>query len=98
MPGIKHSWVYFPERKGLVSGLILSFYSIGSILSILLAQVVANPENEAPTDEGDGGERYYKSESGVVARVPAMIRALALMYSVMIVIACGLITKKDETV
>jgi hypothetical protein len=37
MPGIKHSWVFFPERKGLISGIILACYSIGSILSILIA-------------------------------------------------------------
>jgi hypothetical protein len=37
MPALKHSWVYFPSRKGLVSGIILSFYSIGSIIAVIVA-------------------------------------------------------------
>ena len=36
MPALKHSWLYFPSKKGLVSGTILSFYSVGSIIAVIL--------------------------------------------------------------
>lgn len=36
MPGLKNSWLYFPSKKGLISGIILSCYSIGAILWTLL--------------------------------------------------------------
>ena len=48
MPALKNSWVYFPSRKGLVSGIILSFYSIGSIIAVVVTQYIANPGNEKP--------------------------------------------------
>jgi hypothetical protein len=36
MPALKHSWLYFPSRKGLISGVILSFYSLGSIIALII--------------------------------------------------------------
>ncbi len=50
MPSLKNSWQYFPNKKGLISGIILSCYSVGAIAWTLITKSVANPTNEKPQD------------------------------------------------
>jgi MFS family permease len=42
---MKAGWIYLPNRKGLVSGIIMSSFSIGSMLYGTLATVIVNPHN-----------------------------------------------------
>lgn len=42
------SWEWFPERKGLISGLIIGAHGFASFLSSFLAQAIVNPNNEMP--------------------------------------------------
>ena len=66
MPGLKNSWEYFPSKKGLVSGLILSFYSVGSIFALIITQHVVNPNNIEPVFYKAEHGYYYTPESEVV--------------------------------
>jgi MFS transporter, OFA family, oxalate/formate antiporter len=50
MPGLKNAWQYFPSKKGLISGLILSCFSVGAILWTVISKAVANPRNEKPME------------------------------------------------
>ncbi len=63
MPGLKNAWQYFPSKKGLISGIILSSYSVGAIFWILITKAVANPRNESPMEiyiiEGKKESFYY---------------------------------------
>ncbi len=73
MPGLKNSWQYFPSKKGLISGLILSCYSGGAILWTLLTKAVANPNNEKPMEKfkiEDKIEFFYLPDQDVVKNVP----------------------------
>ena len=94
MPALKHSWVYFPSHKGLVSGIILSFYSIGSIIAVILTQYVANPDNVSPVFDYKKDEYIYPPESEVTQAVPRMLRTLAWLYGAMIVLSCVLISSR----
>jgi MFS family permease len=94
MPALKHSWVYFPSHKGLVSGIILSFYSIGSIIAVIVTQSVANPDNISPVFDYQKDEYIYPPESEVTKAVPRMLRALAWLYGGMIVLSCVLISSR----
>jgi MFS family permease len=94
MPALKHSWVYFPSHKGLVSGTILSFYSIGSIIAVIVTQYVANPENVSPMFDYKKDEYIYPPESEVTQAVPRMLRALAWLYGAMIILSCVLISSR----
>ena len=94
MPALKHSWVYFPSHKGLVSGIILSFYSIGSIIAVIVTQYVANPSNISPVFDYKKDEYIYPPESEVTQAVPRMLRALAWLYGAMIVLSCVLISSR----
>ena len=50
MPGLKNAWQYFPSKKGLISGLVLSCFSLGAILWTIITKAVANPKNEKPLE------------------------------------------------
>ena len=65
MPALKNSWQYFPSKKGLISGLILSCYSIGAILWVVTTMQLANPHNQKPGEiyiNGDKKENFYKAD------------------------------------
>lgn len=94
MPALKHSWVYFPSHKGLVSGTILSFNSIGSIIAVIVTQSVANPDNVSPVFDYQKDEYIYPPESEVTQAVPRMLRALAWLYGAMVVLSCMLISSR----
>jgi hypothetical protein len=59
MPGLKNAWQYFPSKKGLISGLILSCYSVGAILWTLFTKAVANPNDESPLEKYSDKEFFY---------------------------------------
>lgn len=50
MPGLKNSWQYFPSKKGLISGIVISSFSVGAIFWTLLTKAVANPNDELPLE------------------------------------------------
>jgi hypothetical protein len=45
---IKNAYAFFPNRKGLVGGLVLSSSSIGAILWSQYSTYIINPNNEKP--------------------------------------------------
>lgn len=42
---IRNAWLFYPQKKGMVSGTILCAKSMGSILSSLFATYLVNPNN-----------------------------------------------------
>lgn len=42
---MKAGWIYLPHRKGLVSGIITSSLSIGSIFIGIFCTMIVNPNN-----------------------------------------------------
>ena len=79
---IKNAWLFYPKRKGLVSGLILASKSMGSIAWSLLATYLANPNNLSPDliiDIGNGQkEKLFSADSEIVANVPRMLCTLSI--------------------
>ena len=66
---MRNAWLCYPNHKGMVSGIILSAKSLGSIVSAFLAAAVANPNNMRPTLEVPNGVEYeymYPPDSEVV--------------------------------
>ena len=96
MPGLKNAWQYFPSKKGLISGIILSSYSVGAILWTLFTKAVANPNDESPLDKYSETEYFYYPNQDVVKNVPQMLRYLAYIYFGMIVVAVVLIRRREE--
>lgn len=95
---IRNAWLFYPERKGMVSGLILSCYSIGAIAWIFLSTALANPDNLPASEHIYNGkeiEKFYPPDSPVADNVPNMLCVLSYCFLTMTVLATLLITKKE---
>lgn len=70
---------YFPDKKGMVNGIIIAGYGFGSFIFNFIALAVVNQDNVKPTIEDDEGKHEYFDED-VYGKVPRMLRILALCY------------------
>jgi hypothetical protein len=96
---VKNAWLFFPKKKGMVSGIILSCYSFGAILWSFLTTFLVNPGNLLPAlvvSNGHAKELLFEPNSEVVQRVPMMLRAMAYTYLGLVLVAAALITKKED--
>ena len=46
-------FLYFPQKKGMVSGIILTGYGFGTFIFSLIILGIVNPENYSPIKSGD---------------------------------------------
>jgi hypothetical protein len=94
MTGLKNAWQYFPSKKGLLSGIILSCNSVGAICWTILSKAVANPRNEKPMENfkfENNVEFFYLPDQDAVKNVPEMLRLLSYIFFGMIVVSVFLI-------
>lgn len=95
---LRNAWLFYPNKKGMVSGIILSCYSIGAIIFNFLSSAIVNPNNESPTliiPVGNAFEKLFDPDSDVVNNVPHMLRVLSYCFMGMSLLATLLITKKS---
>lgn len=95
---LRNAWLFYPNKKGMVSGIILSCYSIGAIIWSFLSTAVANPNNDPTTlvvPVGNNFEKLFDPDSDVANNVPHMLRVLSYVFMVLSVLATLLITKKS---
>jgi MFS transporter, OFA family, oxalate/formate antiporter len=59
---IKCGWEYFPDNKGMVSGIIMLAFGMGSFIFSFIALAVVNPNQEDPEVETTGG-RLFEPDS-----------------------------------
>ena len=94
MAALVVSWEHFPERKGLVTGVIDGGYGLGSLAYVQIARAVVNPDNlEATIDSGQKDLKYF--DDRVAKNVPLMLRILSLIWAIQILVAVVLITRKE---
>lgn len=89
IPPMVVAWEYFPERKGLMTGIIIGAYGFGSFFFSLISTQLVNPEHKDPTIESDDGNTYFDKD--VADRVPFMIRTLVYIWTVLVIISIVLI-------
>ncbi len=92
------TWEYFPKRRGLVTGIIVSGYGLGSFISAQGSTLLVNPESKNATIVINEDLRYFTWD--VASRVPSMMRTLCAIWTVLTVSAVILISrpvkKEDE--
>lgn len=96
---LQNSWNFYPDKKGQISGLILSSYSIGAVIWILVTTALANPENIQPTlkvKNGESTEILFDLNSEVVANVPHMFTVIGIILFVLTLLATILVSKKKK--
>ena len=47
LPPILSGWSYYPERKGMVSGIIVGAFAFGAAIFDQIAGALVNPENKS---------------------------------------------------
>ena len=98
---IRNAWLFYPDRKGMVSGIILCSYSVGAICWSFLSTYLANPNNDPTTIKIKNGityEKLFDPDSDVAHNTPGMLRTLSFIFLGMAAVSTLLITKKvDET-
>jgi len=91
MVPLKNAWNYFPEQKGLVSGIIVCGFGLSSFIFSYVSKIIANPLDKESNDEGFLGRSVTK-------RVTRMFIWFAIIYSLLGIIAAMLyITYKPDT-
>ena len=71
---------YFPETKGVISGIITGGYGLATIFSSLIIQYTINPENKKASINDDG-DKYFDSD--VADNLPTAIRYLSLYFLIL---------------
>ena len=94
MVPIHHTWLWFPERAGLFSGIVIAGFGAGPLIWDNLATHVINPNDEKVLDSG-----FYPDD--INARFVLMIRTLIICWASIaifgaITIFQGPIKEEDE--
>ena len=90
---------YFPNNRGLITGIIESSYGFGSFIFNLIATEFINPSGEAADIKtSDPNLNIFKSS--IANRVPLLLRSLCFAWSCLVLSSAVLISipeKKKET-
>ena len=89
------AWEWFPDRKGMVCGLIAGGFGFGAFIYGFISTAIVNPD-DVDKVANDQGIKYYPEE--VANRVPKMYREC--LYSWLVLAICGvaLVSRNPEYV
>ncbi len=87
------AWEYFPEKKGLMTGIIIGAYGFGSFFFSLISTKLVNPTGANPTIQV-GDITFY--DANVADRVPYMIRTLVYIWIFFVALGVLLISRKPK--
>ena len=86
-----HAWLYFPGREGLVSGIMLTGFGLGGLISTVLSSHYVNPNNVDPIerDKNHLEEKPFTLE--VANNLPIMFKAVTNWFMIVIIISIILV-------
>ena len=73
-------WEFFPNRKGMVSGIIVGGFGFGTFIFGFISTALVNPDNVEPF-QVPNGDVLYPFE--IASRTPKMLRELCAMWIVL---------------
>lgn len=71
---LRNSWKYYPERKGLITGIILCSYGLASTIYTSICEYIVNPKEVKPISED-----FYEEE--VAQKMFYFILILTITFS-----------------
>ena len=71
-------WEWVPERKGLVTGIILGAFGFGAFVFSFVSQAIINPDN-VQAEELPDGRLIYGVE--IAERLPRLMYVLAICFA-----------------
>ena len=97
MVPVQCAWNYFPKRRGLAGGLIISAFGVGAFIFSQLSTLLINPHNKPATLKVKRGKVYdYYYDHQVADRFPAAMRYLCIAWVVLLVLAVLLVRNPGE--
>jgi len=91
------AYEYFPDRKGLVTGVVIGSYGLGSSIFNILATKIVNPNNEGTKIISPHDPNLSFFGPDVANRVPLMFRTLCCMWLVLVLISAALISRPPKS-
>ena len=95
---LKNAWLFFPDKKGMVGGIILSSHSFAAIGWSFFTVYLINPDNEIPNlyiNVGNSLEVLYSADSQPPHNVPYCLEVVSYVLTGLLVMAIILMYKKQ---
>lgn len=95
---LKNAWLFFPDRKGMVGGIILSSHSFAAIGWTFLTVHLINPNNEIPNlyiNVGNSLEVLFSVDSTPPHNVPYCLETISYITFTLLVFAVIFMYKKQ---
>lgn len=89
MTPMSNGFGWFPNRKGLVAGVILAGFGIGTFVFNMAQTAYVNPNNLSPPDDASG---YFTQET-ILNKVPHLFVFIGCIYAAMQFLGCCLLFK-----
>ena len=94
---IKLGWRAFPERSGLVSGVIIGGFGLGSLTFTYMATMIVNPHNLNQVEMVNfKGIETIAFPDEVALKVPDLLRYLSLCFVALVLLSLFLITDSSD--
>lgn len=88
------AWEWFPNRKGLISGLVIGAFGFGAFLFGFLSTAIVNPDNKPPGHVEGTPDKLFPKD--VAEKVPEMFRTCLMAWSLLAFISIALVTRNPE--
>ena len=89
-----NGYKYFPEKRGLIGGILMGMYGLASLISNYIMLLLVNPDNVAPMKR-PGTEDFFLPDE-VSQRFPISLRYLSFYFLGMMTMGCLLIFEYKE--
>ena len=77
---VQCGWEFYPEKKGLITGILMSAYGLGSFFYTLISTALVNPKGDSPSvDSGIKDLKYFSKD--IADRTPYMIQILCVIFT-----------------
>ena len=86
---------FFPNKKGVVSGIIIGAFGFGSLVTNFIALAIVNPDNTPASKFPDSGDKYFPWS--IAQQLPSCLRYLSLYYACLMFTGSLLILDPVET-
>ena len=90
------AWEWFPERKGMISGLIIGAFGFGAFIFGFITTWIVNPENEGVVHDELNGEKYIPERQA--KRVPRMFHICLIVWTALLVTGILLTSRNPKFV
>jgi len=84
---IHYNWEWWTQRPGLVSGIIIGGFGLGTVIFDPISTALVNPDNVKRNDDG-------LFPSTVADNVPSMLRKIAIINLGLVLVATIMIFKR----